>query len=250
MNWPRILYYYLWVAPHVLLLLVAWMMLRRQIHKEYPLFFTYVLYEFAQFCVFFTLAFLSLSGEQYANWWLLGAGISTAVRFGVIHEVYESVFRTYPALAQLGRVLFRWATVVLLLIAIAAAVLKTGDGASRIVSAIYFSGRTVSIVQGGLLVLLFIFSRYFGLSWRSFVFGTALGLGIFASVDLAISAFNSQTGSRYIYAAQLFSMATYHFSVGTWIYYLLQREPVRKMKSPPPTDLQDWNNELERLLQQ
>ena len=43
MNLSRFVYLYLWIAPHLLLVPVAILMLRRRLHKEFPIFFFYLL---------------------------------------------------------------------------------------------------------------------------------------------------------------------------------------------------------------
>ncbi len=250
MTLSRLLFYYLWIAPHLLLIAVAVLMIRRRLFREFPAFFVYSVFEFVQFSVLFALDQISsVSSQQYYDAYLFGVAVSAALRFGVIHEIFENVFRNYSALDQLRKVLFRWATVVLLLVAVGTATFAPGEN-SHLVAAIYAIGRAVSIVQAGLIFFLFLFTRHFALTWRNYVFGIALGLGIFASVDLATSAIKTQLGPNT--AAEILnmvSMATYHCSVLIWLFYLLAPEhETRRINQLPPHDLQQWNNELQRLL--
>ena len=46
-----------------------------------------------------------------------GQAISVAFGFGVIHEVFIDVFRAFHTLRDLGTVLFKWAGLVMLLVA-------------------------------------------------------------------------------------------------------------------------------------
>jgi hypothetical protein len=246
----RLLFYYLWIAPHILLIAVAVLMIRRKVFKEFPAFLVYSIFEFVQFSVLFALIHLpSVSGQRYYDAYLVGVAVSAALRFGVIHEIFENVFRNYTALDQLRKVLFGWATVVLLLVAVATATFAPGEN-SRLIAAIYAIGRAVSIVQAGLIFFLFLFTRYFALTWRNYVFGIALGLGIFASVDLATSAIKTQLGPNPVAdVLNMVSMATYHCSVLIWLFYLLAPEhETRRINQLPSHDLQQWNNELQRLL--
>lgn len=250
MNFQQFSWYYLWIAPHALLIAVVVLMVRRRLFREFPAFLVYSIFEVLQFCLLFALLHLpSVSGGQYYDVFLFGVAISAALRFGVIHEIFENVFRNYSAIDQLRKVLFRWATVVLLLVAVGTATFAPGEN-SRLIAAIYAIGRAVSIVQCGLIFFLFLFTRYFGLTWRNYVFGVALGLGIFASVDLATSAIKTQLGPNP--AAEVLtmvSMATYHCSVLIWLVYLLAPARERsRVNELPSNDLQQWNNELQRLL--
>ena len=116
----------------------------------------------------------------------LRLAVSTAVRFGVIHELFSHFFRDYPALVGTGRLLLRGATIVLLLVAMGLAVLAPGNSANFLLNATYALDRTVSVLQCGLLISLFFFSRYFALSWRS-PFRYRFGLGNFRECELATS---------------------------------------------------------------
>jgi len=113
----------------------------------------------------------------------------------------------------------------------------------------------MNLVQCGLLLLLFIFSRSFGLSWRNYVFGIALGLGLYSAIELVNTTVQSQFGpvltQGNIQFLNLLLMGTYHAAVLVWIAYLLAPEPALiNLKAVPANDLEGWNHELERLLQQ
>jgi len=64
----------------------------------------------------------------------------------------------------------------------------------RVVVGLKLLDRTVSLVQCGLVLILFVFSTYFGLSWRNYAFGSGLGLGIFASVQLGLVTLMAHVG--------------------------------------------------------
>jgi hypothetical protein len=248
----RPLFYYLWIAPHILQAVIVVLMIRRRLYKQFPIFLLYTIFELFQFVVLLTvfIRFGSLADERYRGAFLVGTAISSALRFGIIYEIFIEVFRNYDALRELSRGLFRWATVILLLIGVAlAGTHGTGtDGFLRIVPTL---DRTVRLMQCGLLVFLFLFSRYFALSWRNYAYGIALGFGILASLELADYAIRSQivAGS---YLLDYLGMATYHCCVLIWIFYLLAPEPktYRMQKKLPEHDLEVWNEELQRLLQQ
>ena len=92
------------------------------------------------------------------------------LRFALIYEIFNRIFDPYPALAELGRILFRWGVVVLLLVAVAVAARAPNDS-TPLLSGIHVANCAVSLMQSGLLVFLFLFSSYFGLSWQNYVYG-------------------------------------------------------------------------------
>lgn len=249
----RPLFYYLWIAPHFLQIIILLLMIRRKLYKQFPMFFLYTAFELFQFVVLFAVGGSgSFSEEQYRAMFTLGSAISTALRFGIIYEICAHMVRDYPGLKETGRSLFRWATVVLLLIAAAIAAATHGNGGHGPVVVLSVLDRTASIMQCGLLLLLFLFSRYFSLSWRNCTFGLALGFGIFASIELATSAIRSQIGSSRADFVDLVVMAAYHSCVLIWVFYLVvpERNTNRTPERLPEDNLEVWNHELQRMLQQ
>src|SRR5271167_4649977 len=244
--------YYLWVAPKVLLAVLAWLMFRRSLHRQFPMFFLYTAFEILQFGVLFPISQSHAHfGGGYERVFSAGIAVSSALRFGVIYEVFRQLFRNYPALAETGRMFFQGVTIFLLLAGIGLAVLMPAKSINLLMLATQTLDRTVSLLQCGLLLSLFIFSRYFALSLRSQAFGIALGLGTYASVQLATSAVLLYVGSTSNPFPNFLTMATYHCCVLIWMFYLLQPERTAYLawRELPSNDLEIWNQELQRLLQ-
>src|SRR5262245_42342693 len=108
----RFFWYYLWIAPHLLLLFAVNVMIVRRIYREFPMFFMYACFEVLQFAALWAMQVSpAISAEQYAYAHWLGMAVSTALRFGIIHEIFIHLFKSYPALEALGRLLFRWTSV-------------------------------------------------------------------------------------------------------------------------------------------
>lgn len=255
------LWYYLWVAPHILQGIILFAMVRLGLRRQFPMFFLYTAFEILQSILLLAVShYVSYFGTVYFQVFAVGLALSTAIRFGVIYELFGHFFQRYPALSATGRVLFRAATLVLLLLAVGLAVSAPGNAPDRaLTDAPYLSlktttfaaDRAVMVLQCGLLVALFLFSRYFVLSWRSRAFGIALGLGAFASAELAIMAMRLYIPGT-DEAFDLPSMGIYHLCVLVWILYVAraEREPRVTVNTLPTCDLEIWNSELQRLLQQ
>jgi hypothetical protein len=255
MTLLRSVWYCLWVAPHILMGVVVFVMVRRRLDRQFPMFFLYAAFEILQFLVLFSVSQALGFVGTYERLYSVGLALSTAIRFGVILELFTHFSRRYPALDGATRFLFRSATIVLLLLAVGLAVSAPGTGTSFLLNATYISDRTVSVLQSGLLISLFLFSRYFSLSWRSHAFGIALGLGIFASVELASSAVRLHLKVFGNTLVNLLTMATYSCCALIWLFYLVADEEQHERPSlgpptlPPKYNLDIWNQELQRLLQ-
>ena len=193
-----------------------------------------------------------ISGEQYWYADSVGEIINVLLRFAIIHEIFHHLLRPYVALQDFGTRLIRWAVVLLLLVAVLVTIYAppNADG-PRLIVGLQLLNRTVSLVQCGLMLFLFLFSSYFGLSWRSHLFGIGLGLGVFASLQLALYAFLAHVALLQAKGlVELIWFGAYDSCVLIWLFYFLAPEPARRpVTGVPAHNLESWNLELQRLLQ-
>jgi hypothetical protein len=254
---PVMLWHCFWfarIALHTGLLVVI---IRRRFYQQFPIFSLYTGWAVLKSTTLLTMNYAPfVTGNQYYGAFVVGRVGEVALSFGAIYEILWHVFRDYPALRDLGVVLFRWSTVLLLFIAMAIAWLAPAAGNPYSMSVFYVLERTANILLSGLLVFLFLFSRYFRLSWRNCAVGIALGLGVFATVNMATSAIRSQlepiAANLTTDILTLIVEGTYLCCVLIWAAYLLAPDRERHaLVSPLPTshEMETWNQELERLLQ-
>jgi len=222
----RIIYYALWMAHPVLQTGIGIVMLRRGLHRRFKFFFAYIVTQ----ALIFSLIFPSYLRHNYWAYFYLywfGNAVSAVLGFQVIHEVFLDVFRPFHTLRDLGTVLFRWASLVMLM---AAGVVAASTDSKEILpwmQAIITTQRCVRIVQVGIVLLLLIFARYLGVSRKQQSFGIALGFGSFALVELALVA--SWVGGHLgLTAASIFNMSAYNTSLLIWFGYALVKSPARE----------------------
>lgn len=243
-----LIFYYLWVAPHILLLAVAGLMYRRRLHKAFPVFFTYVLFEILEFVLLFTCYLVGHGlGPLYRYAYISTMALSTALRFGIIQEIFDNVFRDYTNLEKLAKLVLLIITVVLVVAAIFLAFYSSGSVSNSVIAGVRLLERSVTVIQVGLLLFLFVFSRVLGISWRSYTFGVAFGFAVFASAQLAewtISLMSLSESSKNL--LDLLATGSYHACVLIWLVYLLTAEkPIRASVYAVP-ELEQWSGELER----
>ena len=244
------IYQYLLIAPHALLLAVCVALVRHKLYRQFPFFFAYIVEEIIQASVLiFLIEWPGTSISEYTLLYSVGYVLSTILRFGVVYEIFTHIFRKYADIEKLGKSVLRWAAVALALIALGLAALR-GVDTSHLLLVEHLFDRTTSILQCGLMMTLFVFSSQLGLSWRSHVFGIALGIGVTASADLVASAIRMETGLTHQIALNYFVMAAYHVCVLIWIFYLFAPEKSYAANELPQHDLETWNVELERMLKQ
>lgn len=242
----QVLLYAFWIVPALLQAALAIYMLRRNLRKQFPAFFLYTSYEVAAFGVLFLVYHRFLGQYFYVSWTC--AAIEIVLGFAVIVEIFSQAFQPYDALRDLGRVLFRWVALFLVLVSVVLAVSTQGSGDIRAVAGILALDRSLLVMQCGLVLFLVLFLPHLGLSWRHNLVGIALGFGFLASADLIVVAVRAAGGPGSIsdMTLTLVHGAAYTGTVLLWTCYLLAPEPARRpvaLASPS----ESWDHKLTAL---
>ncbi len=220
----KILYYVLWLTQPVFQTVIAVAMFRRAQHRAFKFFFAYVVTQIMTFAVVFSTFKYYYPATFYVSW--ISTAVSVALGFLVIHEAFLDVFRPFHTLRDLGTVLFKWAGLVMLLVAGVVSVSTSSSETAAWVQAIITAQRCVRIIQVGMVLFLLFFARYLGVSRRQHSFGIALGFGAFAVVELTLIA--SWAGDHMSQVAvNLINMFAYNATLLIWIYYTLAKSPAR-----------------------
>jgi hypothetical protein len=226
----RILYYALWIAHPVLQTVIAIAMFRRGQHRQFKFFFAYIITQIMTFAVVFPIYRYYYPAAFYVSW--ISTAVSVALGFMVIHEAFLDVFRPFHTLKDLGTVLFKWAGLVMLLVAgvVSVSSASSSDSPAAWVLAIMTAQRCVRIIQVGMVLFLLFFARYLGVSRRQHSFGIALGFGSFAVVELALIA--SWSGDHLgNVTINLLNMSAYNAALLIWLGYTLTKSPAREAAS-------------------
>lgn len=248
------LWNYLWVAPNLFLWVLAISLWRRGLSRQIPAFIAFaVLSAAGELAAFVADVAPSVSALNYWRIDWISLIVESFLKFVVIGEVFSRLFNPYPAVSRLGRNLVTGLGAALVLLSGLVAGFAHGDSTFRIVAGAHILEQTVFMIESGLILFLFLFAAHFRLSWDRLSFGILMGLGISACVHLATWSViaNASPSERVRTLFAFLIMATYHFCVLVWFYYLLVPGKVA-VKSPAPlpeNNLSLWNRELERLLQ-
>jgi hypothetical protein len=225
----QFVFYALWIGHPVLQSIVAAAMIRKKAYRTFPFFFGYVVWQILTFAVIFPVYRAQSYAVFFYAYWMTSA-VSVALGFKVIHEIFVDIFRPYHTLKDLGSVLFKWAGLVMLLVAGVVAASNPVSDSGPLVEAIITLQRSVRVVQVGLVLFLLFFSKYLGISWKQRSFGIALGFGIFAGSELGVVALNAgtylgETISNYV------NMGSYNCAIATWAIYSLLKSPERQVSA-------------------
>lgn len=234
----------------MLLVGIAAGMFRKGRHKDFPVFFAYLLFEVVQFCVLFVMDNLdSVSAMTYARADLVGRIGSIAIRFGVIQELFEAPMAHCLTLRRAMSRLLNGAALFLALLASAFMASLYFRDFGEVLFPAYVPSQTLNTVQCGLLALIFLWHRILGLRMQNLVFGIALGMGLVSGFEPLLNALRiTPQGNSHL--ADFAGMAVYHVSALVWLYFTWAREDVRSEQDAavPWGEVYRWKVELGRLL--
>jgi hypothetical protein len=222
----KIFYYGLWILHPVLQVGIGAFVIRRGLLKSFKFFFGYLLTQLFTFAIVFP-AYIHSSASSFTfySYWACNA-ISVAFGFLVIHEVFVDVFRAFHTLRDLGTVLFKWAGLVMLLVAGVVSVSTNSSQSAPWMQAIITSQRCVRMIQVGMVMFLLFFANYVGVSRKQYSFGIALGFGSFAVLELLL--ISSWIGSHLSGPwMSVVNMTAYNCSLGLWFGYVAVKRPAR-----------------------
>ena len=222
----KIFYYALWILHPVFQVGIGAFMVRRGLLRQFKFFCGYLVTQLVTFAIVFP-AYLhnSASAFTFYSYWTCNA-FSVAFGFLVIHEVFVDVFRMFHTLRDLGTVLFKWAGLVMLLVAGVVSVSTNSSEMAPWMQAIITSQRCVRIIQVGMVMFLLFFANYVGVSRKQTSFGIALGFGSFAVLELLLisSWIGAHLNGPWM---SVVNMTAYNCSLGLWLGYVAVKRPMR-----------------------
>ena len=239
---------YLWVAPHVLLAAVAASMVRTRRHRDFPIFFSYLLFEILQFCILFAMTRMeSVPWSTYQQVDLFGRAGSIAFRFAIIQEILEASVARSPSLRKTMAWILRCSAAVLALLAIAFIGSVYSWSVRQMIFPAYAVHQTFNILQCGLLALVFLWHRFLGVKMPHFAAGIALGLGLISGLEPLLDAMkNFRVVAPQV--VDLLQMGAYHVSVVLWLYFAQTKaESTSSFAIASFLDARKWAMELGRF---
>lgn len=230
--------YVSWVSGPVLETALLVLMFRNKLRHTFPRFTSYIVFQVLKSGIL-ALIYRYLPSEYFDAYWT-GNAISVFLGVLVMDEIWRQLFAPFRAIQQVGTAIFRWACIVLFVVAAVMAITTEASNADRVLAAVFNFDRTMRIMQFGLAVLLVSFSRVLKSSMRQQVFGIALGFGLFAAVELVVVSIVSTYGASHIASLSLVKSVSYIGVMLLWIAYAW-----RGLPAPQPIsathEVVDWN---------
>lgn len=225
-------------------------MYRKDLMREFRIFFAYT-----AFTLFQSLSLVAIrnyfgyrSVAYFDSYWI-GFAIHIVLMFFIIQEVYAKVLCRYEGLRALSNIIFRWAFMLLVLLATTSALNAPAPAADWMYSNILRIDYSTRIVEFGLIVLLFVLARAFALSWRECVFGIAVGTCFYCSTELAILTLRTHYGPSVADLHAILSPLLGIITLSIWALYMYRAEHKRvTMGLPQNPQLEEWNRAVLQFL--
>jgi hypothetical protein len=189
----------------------------------------------------------------FAYWslYLVGA----VLIFFVLREVFSILMQPVPQVRKLGMMAFHWAVaisgIVAVIIVASAGFSPKYTFAGRLVYATKMAMNSVSVLELCLLAFVALTIHSLGRSFRSPLFGVALGFGIQAAAEFIIIGYERWHQSGVWSSANFFLEASIVMVFFTWgAYFLLpEKVPAAQVQQfvPTPSPLIRWNDVAQAL---
>lgn len=176
------IFYYLWFAPRLLQVVILAVLIRRHFVRRFPIFTAFTALSILKFIGLFIIS----RSSDYRTYFLSYSatlGISIALFFGIICDIFAEVFGDHAALRKIKKPFFRWITVALLTVAFSLPVYTHRFDIDPTWFTVHVVERSANILLCGLIVTLFLISFYLGMSLSKPLFGIALGVGLSVASD-------------------------------------------------------------------
>lgn len=237
--------YVLWVSQLILKGLLVTALISRRAYNPFPVFTALGLFNlFSGLLAFATYKHAGI----YVYVFIVNECISVLLGLAVSYEIFAHLFVAQHALRKLAQFLFG-ATLIGLAVLSFTVIYTHTPGLTSIRSGILLTDEAARALEVGLLMFLFVCSSAFGLQWRQPVFGVALGLGFFTTVQLIIA-----TVAPHLHgfgtALGAIGILAFDVSIVIWIAYLLVPEREVATEMPDRSQLEQWNRAVMELIHQ
>jgi hypothetical protein len=237
----------LWIGQLVLLAALSCVLVSKGWWRSFPRFAAYTFFNLSSGVVEY---FVFQNPRIYFYTFIVIEALAIVLGLGVVYEIFDHLFSSQQALRRLAT--WSFATAVILLVGLGFIVLQVhGSGLKNIGFAILKTEEAARLIEVGLLAFLFVCSGTFGLHWRQPVFGIALGLSIFTSLELILVTLRTYFGVNPSLAFNIARMLSFCLGLTVWIGYILVPERAPSASDlPDQSQLEQWNRAVMELIHQ
>lgn len=240
-----------WVIALVLQGTLVGVLLAKKMWQRFVIFVAYSVVSFVLDLALYSIYHSSLSRQVYLSTYWLNEGLGLLLGLAVVYEIFNHLFAPYLALRRLANQIFQGAVALLIILGCIVVYVQPLGENNHMQAAFMFVEQASRILEVGLLCFLFVFASVFGLHWRQYVFGIALGLGVFAAVELVAITMRVEFGVTANSIFNVIRTISFNSSLLVWIGYILAPElAASPSEMPKRAQLEQWNRAVMELIYQ
>ncbi|HEY1938146.1 MAG TPA: hypothetical protein VGJ33_09450 [Candidatus Angelobacter sp.] len=237
-----------WMCSIGIQVLLTGVVLAKKMWVRVPVFSAYVVFNLIGAIATYVAAKSTQDAMPYFYTYWICEAIGIVLGLAVVRELFMNLFSPHAGLRNLATMIFRVAVIVLLALAFGVIYAQSAN-ARGITNGVLLAAEAARIVEVGLIMFLFLSSSAFGLHWRQNVFGIALGLGMFAAVELVTVTLIGHVNANTKQALGLVRGISFSSSLLIWLGYLLAPERAPNVgEVPKRAQLEQWNQAVTELI--
>jgi hypothetical protein len=235
----------LWGGSVLAQLALCWFMARNGEMKRFPKFFGCNLYGIGKsvLLLYMTLSPAFDGKDYFFAYWSTNAA-AAFIGLAVVREVFLLALKPFDGLRDLGGMAFKWCASLMAIIA--ALVALRGHAPSELTavipSIVSNFASSVNLLQVGMLLLLFFVSKKLSISVLNRLYGVALGMGIYAAMNMFSQAMFMGLNQHQMDNLNLFRMCIGLTTNVIWLVYFARPVAVEERRMLPiASPLMRWN---------
>ena len=213
-----------WLGSLAFEIVLACVILNRGIHKRFPVFFAYILFDIARNITLPVILYLTPQTYNYFYAYWISVPVEYTLTLLIILEVFAYIFRSHIKYS-LGVIRAFVGFGILLFVASLILILRPDIPTNQLTGMILTVNRSISLLMSGLLFFMWAYSSRIGFTMRDHVWGIVFGLGLYSSVSLIVAAIHATTGQMCPGWITPLPHFAYLASTVIWNVYLFRKEP-------------------------
>lgn len=240
-----------WLAGLLLQGILLGVLLAKRMWRKFPVFLVYCASNFLLGVALYVIYLADPSRTLWFRAYWLNEAIGLLLGLGLVYEIFKHLIHPYPGLQKLASLIFRLAIITLVLVGCLLASSQPSGQDQQLTRTFLIIDEAARILEVGLLFFVFLFANLFGLHWRQYVFGVALGLGFFTAVELVRVTMRVHFGIISTPVLDIVRIVSFNLGLLIWISYILAPElATRPSELPKRAQLEQWNRAVTELIYQ
>ena len=199
------------------------MIFRRKLHKSFPAFIAYTIFQLIKTSILHIELTLPVSFPTYSSSAWSAELCDVGLELWVIYEVFKTVLEPYEAMKRSWRFMFLISGAAL----VSANLLWIAHEPA--IWVVLDMVRGVRLIQVGLLLVMCALSRAMGLSWKSYCFGVALGFGTYAASEMVALEMRHHYGWEVWNLLNTIRSLSYANAILIWGWYFFSHQTLRNL---------------------